>query len=154
MTKPDDLKPVSQSGNRSAGANVTRLPWWATAIVIVCATLMALGAAIALLSPAMLIGPHANISPANTVYADYLASRNLAIAIMLLCMLAISARRGLASVLLLAALVQIIDAGFDCFEGRWTIAPAVLLLSLMLSAAANTVSRRRLYNASFWQDFQ
>jgi hypothetical protein len=154
MTKPADLKSVSQTGNPSAGTNVTRLPWWASAIVILCAILMALGATIALLNPAMLVGAQVNISPATTVYADYLASRNLAIAIMLLCMLAISARRGLASVLLVAALVQIIDAGIDCFEGRWTVAPAVLLLGLMLSVAANIVSGRRLYNASFWRDFQ
>jgi len=56
------------------------LPWWVVASVIVGALLMGAGAAIALIRPAMLVTPNAEITAAVRVYAGYLISRNLALA--------------------------------------------------------------------------
>ena len=56
------------------------LPWWVSAIVLLAALLLTAGAIIALVHPAMLVSPGAAITPATRVYADYLFSRNLALA--------------------------------------------------------------------------
>jgi hypothetical protein len=69
----------------------SHLPWWLRAIVILGALLMAAGALIALIHPALLVSPDAHVNEAVRVYAGYLFSRNLAIAAMLLVTLAIGA---------------------------------------------------------------
>ncbi len=152
MSEADDLQSTNPGANSSGVTRRLKLPWWVRSIVVLCAILMALGALIALLKPGMLVGPAAKLDSSTNVYAGYLVSRNLAIAIMLVGLLALSARRALAGVLVLAALVQLIDAAIDCFEARWAVAPGVLLLGLLLCFAANTVSRRRLYDPGFWRD--
>lgn len=132
-----------QSSNSAASplrsARRLLLPWWVYAIVIVCALLMATGAIMALVNPAMLADSDEKIGPAVRVYANYLVSRNLAIAIMLLGALIIGARRLLATSMVLTVLIQFLDAGIDCFEERWTLVPGVLVLVVLLLVGAHRV---------------
>ena len=76
-------KDILSSTRPSLNGNAA-LPWWLRTIVVVGALLMATGAFIALLHPVLLVSPHDEINGAVHIYAGYLASRNLGLAIMLL----------------------------------------------------------------------
>lgn len=118
------------------------IPWLVQAIVVLGALLMLTGASLALFKPAMLVSPIAEISPAVTVYAGYLVSRNLGIALALLVAL---------SLMLLTALVQIIDAVVDCFEGRWTIAPGVIVIGVLFLFGAARLSGHGFWRIEAWR---
>jgi hypothetical protein len=124
-------------------------------MVFVWAALMVIGAIIALVNPAMLVGKGEQIDGAARIYAGYLASRNLAIAAMLLGTLIASIRSagstgGLRIMMLLTAAVQMLDAGMDCIEGRWVVAPGVAIVGFVFLFGARRVSRtaRRLTPAA------
>ncbi len=93
------------------------IAWWLRAAIILGALLMAAGGIIALVNPAMLVSPHEEINGAVHVYAGYLASRNLVLAVMLLVMLALRARRALSYLMVLTAFIQFADAGIDWCRG-------------------------------------
>ena len=113
-----------------------RIPWWVVTIVIVASFLLIAGAVIALVHPAMLVSPHDIVNNAARIYAGYFASRNLALAIMLMLWLILRKRSSLSSTLFLVALVQLLDTGMDCVEGRWSIVPGVIVLGLICFFAA------------------
>lgn len=152
MSKSQSSQPVTPPAADSGLVARPALPWWVVTIAIVCALLMATGAVMALVNPAMLADSDEKINGAVRVYAGYLVSRNLAIATMLLGTLIIGARRALGSMMVLAALVQFIDAGMDCFEARWTLVPGVLVLVILLLMGASRVSQRRLFSIGFRRD--
>jgi hypothetical protein len=127
------------------------LPWWVTAIVILGAALMAAGGGIALIRPAMLVSPTAEINGATHVYAGYLVSRNLALAAMLLAMLGMRARRVLGSLMVLTALIQFLDAAMDLMEGRWTIVPGVVVFGTLFLFGAARLSGREFWKAAAWR---
>ncbi len=106
------------------------IPWWVATIVIIGALLTATGGILALVRPEMLLDPGQAMNQAAHVYASYLVSRNLAIAIMLVVMLALKSRQMLASLMLLAALVQGIDGVVDATTGRQALLPIVVLLAV------------------------
>jgi hypothetical protein len=108
--------------------------------------LMAAGGVIALVHPAMLVSAHAEINLASRVYAGYLVSRNLALAGMLLVTLAVGARVVLSSLMVLTAFIQLLDAGMDLIEGRWTLLPGVLLFAILFFLGAARLSGR-----PFWK---
>lgn len=122
------------------------IPWWLRAVVILGALLLATGAVLALVHPAMLVSPHDEINGAVHIYAGYLASRNLALAIMLVALLSLSAKHALSNMMVLVALVQLLDAGIDCAEGRWILVPGVVLLGLLFFIGAV-----RLTGYPFWR---
>jgi hypothetical protein len=122
------------------------LPWWVRIVVVLGALLMAMGAGIALLHPAMLVSPHDDINGAVRVYAGYLVSRNFALAVLLLVSMGLRARGRLNSLALLTACIQILDAGVDCWEGRWAIVPGIVVFSVMFFAAS-----ARLCGHPFWR---
>jgi hypothetical protein len=127
------------------------LPWWVTAIVTLGAALMAAGGGIALIRPAMLVSPTAEINGATHVYAGYLVSRNLALAAMLLAMLGMRARRVLGSLMVLTALIQFLDAAMDLMEGRWTIVPGVVVFGTLFLFGAARLSGRAFWKAAAWR---
>ncbi len=115
-------------------------PWWLVASVVVGALLMGAGGLIALLKPAMLVSPGDEITGAVRVYASYLVSRNLALAIMLLLALTLRARRVLGGLMFLTAVIQLLDAGLDAIEGRWPIVPGVLVFGVVFFIGAAWLS--------------
>ncbi len=115
------------------------LPWWVLLIATACALLLAAGAVLAFVRPAMLAGPGQQMNSAVHVYAGYLISRNLAIAALLLGAAIHRARRALSILMALAALVQFLDAGMNALEERWALIPGVLLLGIMLSIGAKRI---------------
>ena len=132
-------------------AKVAAISWWVGAVVVLGATLMAMGAVIALVRPAMLVFPGDEINGAVRIYAGYLFSRNLTIAVFLLLALGLRARGMLNTLVLLTAWIQIFDAGVDAWEGRWVIVPGVLVLGGMFLAASARVSGFPFWKVGAWR---
>jgi hypothetical protein len=127
------------------------IAWWLSAAVILGALLMAAGGIIALVNPAMLVSPHEEINEAVHVYAGYLASRNLVLAVMLLAMLALRARRALSYLMVLTAFIQFVDAGIDVAEGRWAVVPGVLFIGLVFFLGATRIGGIPLWKVEAWE---
>ena len=122
------------------------IAWWLRVIVILGALLTAMGAVIALAQPALLVSPDDEINGAVRIYAGYLVARNLAIALMLMALLALGARRALGNLMVLVGLIQLLDVCMDVAEGRWTIVPVVLVIGV-----AFLVGAARLSDYPFWK---
>lgn len=105
----------------------------------------------ALLHPALLVSPHDEINGAVHIYAGYLASRNLGLAIMLLAAMSLRARGTLNTLMLLGAFVQLLDAGIDCVEGRWVIVPGVVLIGLLFFVACARLSGYPFWRMEAWR---
>ena len=99
-----------------------------------------------MVNPAMLVSPHDEINGAVHIYAGYLASRNLALAGMLLALLMIGARRALGNLVAIVGLIQFLDACMDVAEGRWTVAAGVVVFGVLFLFAATRFS-----GAAFWK---
>jgi hypothetical protein len=146
-----------ESGNKSVEANPpsfgedSAIRWWLKAIAILGALLLAAGAIIALFRPVMLVSPHDEINGAVHIYAGYLASRNLSLAIMLLTAVGFGAKRMLNSLLLLIALIQLLDAVIDAVEGRWPIVPGVAILALLFFTASAFLSGHPFWKVQAWR---
>lgn len=112
---------------------------------------MAAGAVIAFINPAMLVSAGAEINGATRVYAGYLISRNFALAVMLLVALGMRARGALSNLMMLTALIQLIDAGMDSMEGRWTLVPGVLIYAIVFFLGATRVSGHAFWKAAAWR---
>jgi hypothetical protein len=138
---------VAISGSSAASP----LPGWLIAIVIVGALLMATGGVLALVHPAMLVSAGSEINGATRVYAGYLVSRNLALAIMLLIMLGIQARAALSNLMMLTAFIQVLDAGMDILEARWALVPGVVLYAIAFFIGAAQLSGRTFWKAAAWR---
>jgi hypothetical protein len=128
--------------------------WWPKAIALLGALLLGGGGFIALFHPVMLVSPHDEINGAVHIYAGYLASRNLALAVLLIAALALGAKRMLNNLLLLAAFIQLFDAIIDALEARWPIVPGVLVLSILFFAASAAHSGAPFWSLQAWKQSQ
>jgi hypothetical protein len=108
-----------------------RLTGWVALVVVIGAILLIMGGVISLVAPAMLVARGAPVGDAARVYAGYTASRDLALGGMLLGSLFLRKYVAMNTLLLLIAAIQFLDAGIDCLEGRWTVAPGVLVLGVI-----------------------
>lgn len=142
MIQPPKLTP---SANRA-------IPWWLTTIVIIGALLAAAGAFAAIFRPEMLLGSGQTMNDAANVYAGYLVSRGLAVAVMLVALLALGARRLLAGLMVFTALLQLIDAVVDLVEGRLFLLPVLLIYTIAFLIGANWLFGQPFWKASAWQD--
>lgn len=145
-----NLNPRRANVGPLRGESVT-LPWWLSAGVALGAVLMATGGVIALLRPIMLVSPHDQITSAVKTYAGYFAVRNLAIALLILIAMFSQARQVLATLLLVAAFIQVLDVVMDCVEGRWVLVPGVLILSLVFFAASARLSGYPIWRIQAWK---
>jgi hypothetical protein len=136
-TKSDPLKVVTRS-------------WWAGMIAAVGALLLAAGGFIALTHPGMLVAPDDAVKGAVRVYANYFASRNLALALLIAVLLLMGARRSLGSMLVLTALIQVLDACLDVMDGRLSLVPGVLVLGIAFLLAAARLSGSPFWKRSAW----
>jgi hypothetical protein len=67
-------------------------------------------------------------------------------------MLALRARGVLSGLMLLTALVQVLDAGLDAAEGRWTIVPGVLIFALVFFLGAARLRGQLFWNLAAWKE--
>ena len=118
-----------------------RTPGWVTAIVVVGALLMVVGALLAVLRPAQLLAPGDVVTGGVRVYAGYLFSRNLALGLLLVVMLRLRAWGAMRGLMVLYAAVQFLDAIVDAIEGRWVIVPVIVVLGVLFAVGATRVPR-------------
>jgi hypothetical protein len=149
MRKSPSFHSDEKLDSDSPAASRFLLPWWLSGIVICGATLMAMGAIIALVRPALLVSPGAEITEAVHIYAGYLFSRNLAIALVLLVTLFAGARAALGNYLILTAFIQFLDAAIDAAEGRWILVPGVLILGTAFLIGASVIFPRPIWKQVF-----
>ena len=128
------------------------LPKWLPLIVVPGALLLAAGAIVALVNPAMLASPGIAINGAVHVYAGYLVARNLALALLLLVTLGMGARRSLSTLMVLTAIIQLFDAGMDIVEGRWPLIPGVLIFAALFLFGAARITGAPVWKAAAWRD--
>ncbi len=120
----------------------TRWPRWVAPIVILGALLTATGALTALFAT----GEHLNTAGQN--YADYFITRNLAIAVMLVLMLALRAQRTLAALMTLTALIQLLDAITAATTHRLGLIPIDLAFAAVFLLGAAQLSGHHLRRRS------
>ena len=123
-------------------------------IVLSGAVLIAAGALIALLNPAMLVSPHEEINAAVRIYAGYLFSRNAAQAILLVVSMIVRASGTLNTLILRTAFIQLLDAVMDCMEGPWGIVSGVLIFGLLFLLAAARLSGHPFWRKEAWSQTQ
>ncbi len=128
------------------------LPKWLPLIVVPGALLLAAGAIVALVNPAMLASPGIAINGAVHVYAGYLVARNLALALLLLVTLSMGARRSLSTLMVLTALIQLLDAGMDMVERRWPLIPGVLIFAALFLFGAARITGAPVWRRAAWRD--
>jgi hypothetical protein len=143
--------PESYRGAGNPLAEYVSIPWWIRIAVVLGALLMAMGAGIALLRPAMLVAPGAEINEAARIYAGYVISRNFAIAILLIALLFAGAKRSLGHAMVLVAFIQVFDAAIDCGEGRWAVAPGVFVFGVVYLLAANRLLPHPFWKSAAWR---
>jgi len=122
----DDLR-ISQS--------FERIPLWVSVVVILGALLTATGAVISKVDPTLLTNGSPLTEEAR-VYADYLFSRNLPLAVMLLFLLAIKARRMLAGFMVLTAFIQLVDVINDLARGAFLLVPGLIIFATVFLIGA------------------
>ncbi len=136
MQEPSEsARPVT--AETSPVATARTWPWWLTVIVILGAVLTATGAVLAIFAS----GEHLNTAGHN--YADYFITRNMAVAVMLLVTLALRARRVLAALMILTALIQFLDAVTAIATGRPGLVPIDLIFAAVFTFGAARLSGPR-----------
>jgi hypothetical protein len=130
--------------------NKQAIPWWVVTAVLIGALLIGTGAVLAFVHPAMLVSPHDEINGAARVYAGYLTARNGVLAVMLVALLALRARRSLGNLMVIVAFIQFLDAGMDLLESRWILVPGVLVFGLFHVIAAARLSGYPFWRSEAW----
>ena len=126
------------------------IPLWVRLFVVFGGLLMVAGGIIGLVNPAMLASPGDQINGAVHIYAGYFVVRSLALGLFLLVLLALRARRALATLMVLIGFIQLADVLMDCIEGRWAIVPGVLVLGMIYLIGAAQVSGRAFWRRESW----
>jgi hypothetical protein len=150
MSEVQNGRPAPLTNSLAAQPATNLFPWWLQMIVLVGALLMAAGALIALLYPAMLVSPHDDINAAVHIYAGYLFSRNAALAILLVASMLLRSKGTLNTLILLTAFIQLLDAAVDCIEGRWVIVPGVVIFGLLFLLASARLSGHPFWRREAW----
>ncbi|MBA2682791.1 MAG: hypothetical protein H0U76_30910, partial [Ktedonobacteraceae bacterium] len=134
----------SQADDVKTSQSVVRFPLWVSIVVILGALLTITGAVISKVDSTLLTNG-SPMTEAVRVYADYLFARNLALAVMLLLLLAVKARRMLAGFMVLIALIQLIDVGDDLARGAFLLVPGLLVFAIVFLIGA-----WRLFGQAVW----
>lgn len=135
----------SQTGNPKTPPLGGHFPVWVFIVVILGAFLLLVGAVISKVDPTLLTNGGVITEPAR-VYADYTFARNLPLAVMLLLLLVVRARRMLVGLMVLLALIQLVDGVNDLVRGAVLLVPGVFVFALVFLLGA-----RRLFGQEFWR---
>ena len=141
---------VSAMSTQTVQLNKQAISWWVAVVVLLGALLMGAGAVLAFVHPVMLVSPHDQINGAVRVYAGYLTARNGVLAIMLVALLVLRARRALGNLMVIVAFIQFLDASMDLLEGRWILVPGVLVFGLIYLIAATRLSGYAFWRSEAW----
>ena len=132
-------------------ATDTRIPVWIAVIVIIGAVLLLVGALVSKVDPTLLTNNNP-MTDAARVYADYTFARDLAVAVMLLFLLFVRARRMLAGFMTLVAFIQVIDILDDLARGAFVLIPGLLIFAILFLIGAWQLFGRPLWQMTTWRD--
>lgn len=132
-------------------AGSARIPIWVTVVVILGALLTLVGAIVSKVDPTLLTN-NSPMTEAARVYADYTFARDLAVAVMLLFLLFIRARRMLAGFMVLVALIQVIDILDDLAGGLFVLIPGLLVFAVVFLLGAWALFGRPIWQVENWRD--
>lgn len=141
----------SQADDLRTPQAVARLPLWVSIVVILGALLTITGAVISKVDPTLLTNG-SPMTEAARVYADYMFARNLALAVMLLFLLAVRARRMLAGFMVLIALIQIVDVVDDLARGAFLLVPGLLVFAIVFLLGAWQLFGQAVWHVDTWRD--
>lgn len=127
------------------------VPLWVSIVTLLGALLLIAGAVISKVDPTLLTNGSPMIEAAR-VYADYMFARNLSLALMLLLLLAVKARRMLAGFMVLIALVQIIDVVDDLLRGAFLLAPGLLVYAVVFLLGAWSLFGQAIWHVDAWRE--
>src|SRR6266487_99060 len=128
-----------------------RIPLWVSIVVILGALLTATGAIISKVDPTLLTNG-SPVTDAARVYADYLFARNLPLAVMLLFLLAVSARRMLAGFMVLTAFIQLVDVINDLARGAFLLVPGLIIFSIVFLIGAWQLFGQAIWQIDAWRE--
>jgi hypothetical protein len=148
MTNPSAQ---SQTDNLKTPQAVVRFPLWVSIVVILGALLTIAGAVISKIDP-MLLTNGSPMTEAARVYADYLFARNLALAVILLFLFTVKARRMLAGFMVLVALIQLVDLGDDLARGALLLVPGLLLFAIVFLLGAGRLFGQAVWHLDAWRE--
>jgi hypothetical protein len=140
--QPDDLR-TTQS--------VVHIPLWVSIVVILGALLTAAGAVISKVDPTLLTNG-SPMTDAARIYADYMFARNLPLAVLLLFLLAVRARRMLAGFMVLTALIQLVDVINDLVRGAFVLVPGLLVLAIVFLIGAWQLFGQAVWHVDAWRE--
>lgn len=141
-TRANDLKTTRASEH---------IPLWISIAVIIGALLCAAGAVISKVDPTLLTNGTL-MTDAARVYADYLFARNISLAIMLLLLLTVRARRMLAGFMVLMALIQCFDVLNDLLSKDFLLIPGLLVFAIVFLFGASRLFGQGFWHVSAWHD--
>jgi hypothetical protein len=150
MTNPSMPSPAS---DLKTPQSVARFPWWVSIVVILGALLTLTGAVISKVDPTLLTNGNPMTDSAR-IYADYTFARDLALAVMLLLLLVVRARRMLAGFMVLTVLIQLVDIVDDLFRGAFLLLPAVFVFAIVFLLAAGRLFGRAIWHVDAWRDWE
>ena len=130
--------PVTSSVQANGGSvSVSRL---VDIVVVLGALLMGAAGLTSIFAPqAFLIAVGVSGEPINAgteVFARYTGTRDVALAVMLLILVAVRSRRVLAGLVVATALANALDCALDLVAQRWPAAPGPFLVAVLYFAAA------------------
>ncbi len=146
MTSEPARPSITGPSGGPESASTSPWSWWLVGLVVLGALLTATGGVLALL-PAS-----GHLSTAGQDYAEYFATRNLAMAAILLIMLALRAQRVMAGLMILTALIQILDAITASATGRLGLVPIDLVFATAFLIGAARLSQRPVWRAATWRE--
>lgn len=148
MIKPSKQ---SQTNDLRTAQLASHIPLWVSIVVILSALLTITGAVISKVDPTLLTNGGLMTEVAQ-VYADYTFARNFALAVMMLFLLAVRARRMLAGFMVLIALIQIVDVINDLTRGDFLLVPGLLVFIIVLLIGAWRLFGQAMWHAEIWRD--
>jgi hypothetical protein len=151
MTTPGVPSPVS---DLKTPQSVARLPWWVSLVVILGALFTLTSAVISKVDPTLLTNGNP-LTVSARIYADYMFARDLALAVMLLLLLGVRARRMLAGFMVLSVLIQCVDIVDDLFRGTFLLLlPVVFVFAIVFLLAAGRLFGRAIWHVDAWRDWE
>ena len=148
-----DLSVPSPVSDRKTPQSVTRFPLWVSIVVILGALLTLTSAVISKVDPTLLTNGNPMTASAR-IYADSMFARELALAVMLLLLLGVRARRMLAGFMVLTVLIQLVDIVDDLFRGAFLLLPVVFVFAIVFLLAAGRLFGRAIWHVDAWRDEQ
>ncbi len=143
-----DVEQLREGGLlQSAG----RIPWWVAVVAVLGALLTIGGAVIGKVAPTLLTNGTA-LSNGARVYADYFFARNVPLALLLLALLVLGARRMLAGFMVLTALIQVVDVVNDLLRGDLILVPGLLVFAIVFLVGASRLFGQAVWSIDAWRD--